>query len=437
MSSPLLRLPLELRLDIYDLALQHETEVTIATVLDTSYKAPIPGIPQGHRPIIVPGFDEELLSFTKFAPQQWKSKRAAMIVRNNNRVLESRKMSALAGQLSGRRPLIIADGVVVDALRPSLSRNSSFESSASVTSPLSTAPPTPAENEQSGYGALLFSCRQIRAELTTHLAVRWKEPLRIHVSYPFGALALANMYHPLIAATRSINMCGFHAPLSHTLKEEDLVGTAHHFNMEDWLTLDGSRGIQNEFGPEPPTISYITDELARHTLRDLLYDVLNPKNFRHFESFTLRMFSPSHRDWRHSITMNDTEWDEMIKVQNELEAEDGAELKQRRFERRHFEEEESKDEESEGEYEERPFEDAQFEQEEIEVRKARVPLETDSWMWKGKGGAAYVKRLARRPTEAIGYCRDTVEWPSFQSPGAEDWMGIITGARDWKCPIME
>src|ERR1700759_4111971 len=71
MASAFLQLPLELRLDIYDLALQQENEVTIATMPDPTYQSDIPNLPDGHRPIMVPGFDEYALSFTKFAPQAW------------------------------------------------------------------------------------------------------------------------------------------------------------------------------------------------------------------------------------------------------------------------------------------------------------------------------------------------------------------------------
>jgi hypothetical protein len=386
MSSPLFRLPLELRLDIYDLVLQHETEVTIATVPDPSYKAPIPGMPQGHRPIMVPGFDEDLLSFTKFAPQQWKSPKRALTALPQGRLPSFIKPGTRFGQASST------------SLRPGLSRNSSFESSASMAPPMHTAPPTPAENEQSGYAALLFTCQQIRSELTTHLAVRWQHPLLVHVSYPFGALALSNMYYPLIPATKSINMCGFHAPLTHTLKEEDLAGTARHFDVEDWLALDGLKTIQNEFGPEPPTIGVVTDELARQALKDLLYDVFNSPKGRNFEAFTLRMFSPTHRDWRHSIAMNNTEWEAMIQAENEVcdydydYDEDGEEL------------------------------------------ETRYRLTSNSWMWKGRGGAAYVKRVAK----IRGKPRSSdLHWPSFHDRYSEDWMGIVTGARDRYCPIKE
>jgi hypothetical protein len=365
MVCAFLQLPLELRLDIYDLALQQENEVTISTTLDPTYKSDIPNLPDGHRPIMVPGFDEHILSFTKFAPQTWKPPKPQHAV-----------LQAYLDKLPRPYPFArqISDNGQSALVRPQLSRMSSYDSTC-----LSEAPPSPAEAEESPF-ALLLTCKDIRNELTEHLARRSKTPVTVHVSYPFGLFVLMNTYSALLPVVKNVNICGFHAPVLDP--EEELKQTI----QREIIAAENNMPVRyctNENGPQPPSVNIGVDDEAMARLGLITQGFLSNCDSKYFKTFTLRMFFPGSNGYQQSIHCYNP-WDVLM----------GA----------------------------------------IEDKQLEGDIAVQHWSWRGTGGATWVTKVVMEKPRS-DQPQILSANPSFESRQKEDWMGVITGARDSSCPL--
>ena len=352
-------------MDIYDLALQQEDEVTIATTLDPTYKSNIPNLPDGHRPIMVPGFDEHTLSFTKFAHQSWIPPKP-----------QHSLLQAYLDKLPRAYPFTRqASDIGQSALsRPEMSRMSSFESS-QITEP----PPSPAESEESPF-SLLLTCKQICIELTEHLARRSKNPITVHVSYPFGLFALMYRYSALLPIVKNLNICGFHAPVLDCAEElEDSV-------LQDIMAIDKNQFVRycaNEYGPQPPPVDVFVEGEAMGALAFITRNLFSGGESRYLKTFTLRMFFPGRNGYQQSM-QNCNPWDVLL----------GS----------------------------------------IEERQLQGDVIVHHSAWRGVGGATWVTKVLLEVPQPDRPQIISAS-PSFESKDKEDWMGIITGARDCNCPL--
>jgi hypothetical protein len=284
-----LSLPLELRLEIYDYALLESNELTIATILDRSDDPTpsfVPGVPENHIPIIHNGFDEDLLSFTHLAPQEWSTPDSALVTPASS--LPPTPMST-----------------------PPLTRqNSYFGSDASL--PIKPAPfgssnpyaaggtdSSTAYSPESSPYSLLATCAQIRAELSSYLSRRTADPLTLHISFPYGLLVLQHMYPALLTAAKTVNICGFY--------------TGEHSRWSQRERLPHYQSKPDPRWPNPPNISPLAHNLAWRALTDAIAALFGPPEDPRsrnpgFESLSVRVFYPSPQRYGVSICDAESPW---------------------------------------------------------------------------------------------------------------------------------
>ncbi|KAF2837120.1 hypothetical protein M501DRAFT_220624 [Patellaria atrata CBS 101060] len=259
----LLSLPLELRLHIYDYALQESNCLTITTAAvpptATRRTLPrhIPGIPGIHVPIIRTSYDLSLLSLNPLP------------IPTDEDINTPQKSSAL---------------------------------------------PLPVQS------ALLDTNHQIYAELSSHLgflsARDGKENssgLALYVTYPYGLIALKSLYPHLLSQARRIYICGAYSP---TWDDEvPTAGDSGYFSSSSFssnpvLTLPAPRTIEGRHGlltrsnirrrarcrdptPDPPALySRATLTAASAALVSLIRTVLSPIPHPSLAFLELRVWLP-------------------------------------------------------------------------------------------------------------------------------------------------
>jgi len=361
MSEPVsfLSLPTELRLDIYDYALYDSRELTIATVLDPhpnphrpSYN--IPGLPANHIPVLRSGFDASLLDFTPLAKQAWKFKPTP-----------STPASGAVTPLSTATTPAVAT--------PGLAITNSYFAYQPAEHHVSNGSP------QASPYSLLATSRAIRDELSDYLTRRPAEPLRLHVSFPYGVLVLEHMYPALLASTSELSIGGFFTgewERRHKNAHPDQHETPPPF-LSRGLQGQGGRvhdaGSPANNGPNPPNITHDTHLESTAALLSIIHKLRGPKTQAlrsHVATVTVRSFTP-------------------------IECGYGTTL----------------------EFDSSPS---------FVAMKAINQGIFDTWCWRGKGGTVWIVRM--RPGgdgRAI-----TNSWPSWMRDEQEDWIGLVSGVKD-------
>jgi hypothetical protein len=223
-----LELPVELRLDIYDFALQDSCELTIATTLDVdSTNAPshIPGLPAKHVPVIRNGCDRQLLDVRHLTTRkEWSD------LRNEHKLSITLAAPDSYLQVPAKSPGEMSRGWDSGYSSRSATPSSSYSTASSQSSyfeprhtfatlagyMLPTSPcATPSEQpvskgspELSPY-SLLETCRFVHDELGDYISRRKSERLVLNVSYPYGILVLWHQYPALLAHVKALNIHGF------------------------------------------------------------------------------------------------------------------------------------------------------------------------------------------------------------------------------------
>ncbi|KAF2671904.1 hypothetical protein BT63DRAFT_452409 [Microthyrium microscopicum] len=173
-----LTLPVEIRLAIYELAIQDSNELTIGTILSSNSDSAhrIPGLPYDHIPVVHNGLDEKLMDFTTYAPRTTIS--------------------------PPRTPAPASPSTTPSAVAAEMTRTNSYFGNIIPAEP-------PAGMPKVAPYALVATCKQIRDEFADYMGLKHSKPLKLHVSYPYGIIVLQHIYPTLLTKVASLDIGGF------------------------------------------------------------------------------------------------------------------------------------------------------------------------------------------------------------------------------------
>jgi hypothetical protein len=361
-KASFLSLPLELRLIIYALALEDSRELTIGTVIDRSAfptKSIIPGIPDNQTVIVRNGFDEDLLSFISFAPQKWSDPTRTPI------------SSGAATPYSVASTPGFSLNSAIAAMQRTQSYFGNFSNLTIEASP---------EPEFSPY-SLLATCRQVQEELEDYMARRAAIPLKLHVSFPFGVIALQHMYPALLQSVCDIHIGGFYTAEwdKHISNETRAVSTQSLKPKHSGYSAD----MPSERGPNAPNISFATHSASISAL-NAIFETLAPAPLRaplpSLKSISISTFTPKRAGTKETFEVSLAPC--MIAMHH--------------------------------------------------IARGFI----DSWTWSNElGGTAWSVKITGIAEGQRDGRHMTNNWPVWRE-GEEDWMGVVSGKRQ-PDPIMD
>jgi hypothetical protein len=366
-----LSLPVELRLEIYRLALQDSKELTIATVLSqypiaNLSKNNISGMPANHIPVVRNGFDEKLMSFSTFAPQRWTS---------------SAGTPSSTGSMTPYSSLESTPAAVNTTAVVAMTRTQSYFG-------LAQSESSPSEPEFSPY-SLLATCRQVEDELKDFLARQDSAPLKLHVSFPYGLLALQHMYPALLQSTSEIHIGGFFTGEWDVMDDEESnISVSIDGSGKEPKHSGYSADNPSEKGPNVPNITYET-HVASTAALNAIFDTLAPAPMRELLStlkmMTISTFTPKQVGCRSTISTSSAPC-------------------------------------------------------RLAVHSIAVGCVV-TWCYGNASGSGWVVHLSRNAEDKPKSRFVCSSWPVWQD-GEEDWMGLVTGKRapgvimDWGIDVL-